>query len=142
MILAAVLGMFGVISTLFGMHCSKMGGDNYSLKGRIVILSGVCHLLQGLCTMVAVSWYAFTITQEFFDPLYSGIKYEMGSGLYTGWSSALLALCSGSLLSCACNRGTAENEIVRRPQPLTRSLKTGRFLSESVSSQYEMNEYV
>lgn len=30
--------------------------------------------VSGLCTMIAVSWYAFNITQEFFDPLYPGIK--------------------------------------------------------------------
>lgn len=28
----------------------------------------------GLCGMVAISWYAFNITQEFFDPLYPGTK--------------------------------------------------------------------
>ncbi|XP_076131021.1 claudin-15-like [Alosa pseudoharengus] len=142
MISAIVLGTFGIISTMFGMQCSKAGGDNYILKGRIVTLGGLCFLLQGLCTVVAVSWYAFTITQEFFDPLYPGIKYEIGKGLYIGWSSAVLALCSGSLLLCTCNLETAENKIALPPQPHTKSHKTSRSLSESTCSQYEKNAYV
>lgn len=32
-------------------------------------------LILGLCTMISVSWYAFNITQVFFDPLYPGTKY-------------------------------------------------------------------
>ncbi|XP_031428385.1 claudin-15-like isoform X2 [Clupea harengus] len=137
-----VLGTFGITSTLFGMQCSKVGGDNYTFKGRIVTLGGLCFLLQGLSTIVGVSWYAFNITQEFFDPLYPGIKYEIGNGLYIGWSSALLALCGGFLLLWACNLGTSENIITLPSQPLTRSHKIGRSQSQSTCSQYEMNAYV
>lgn len=28
----------------------------------------------GLCTMIAISWYAANITQEFFDQFYPGTK--------------------------------------------------------------------
>lgn len=31
-------------------------------------------LSKGMCTMVGVSWYAFNITQEFFDPFHPGIR--------------------------------------------------------------------
>lgn len=31
-------------------------------------------LPPGICGMVAVSWYAFNITRDFFDPLYAGTK--------------------------------------------------------------------
>lgn len=29
---------------------------------------------KGMCTLVSVSWYAFNITQDFFDPFYPGTK--------------------------------------------------------------------
>ncbi|KAL7837868.1 hypothetical protein AOLI_G00262720 [Acnodon oligacanthus] len=37
-------------------------------EGKNRCTGGVFFILQGLCTMIAVSWYAFNITQEFFDP--------------------------------------------------------------------------
>lgn len=98
-------------------------------------------------------------------------RYEIGNGLYIGWSSALLALCGGFLLLWACNLGTSENIMcvsihmlwiqqtcvfhfpiilfssfffcrTLPSQPLTRSHKIGRSQSQSTCSQYEMNAYV
>lgn len=45
----------------------------------VTAVKGVSHLcafqtLVGLCSMVAVSWYAAMITAQFFDPLYAGTK--------------------------------------------------------------------
>uniref|UniRef100_A0A8C9VNK5 Claudin n=1 Tax=Scleropages formosus TaxID=113540 RepID=A0A8C9VNK5_SCLFO len=57
MITAIVLGACGVLATLVGMRCSKAGGENYVLKGRIAGVGGVLFVLQGLCTMISVSWY-------------------------------------------------------------------------------------
>ncbi|KAJ8008330.1 hypothetical protein DPEC_G00103710 [Dallia pectoralis] len=108
MISAIVCGTVGLIVTLIGMQCSKAAGQNLVLKGRIAGVGGVLFLLQGLCTMIAVSWYAFNITQTFFDPLYPGTKYEIGEGLYIGWCSAVLAIIGGSCLTCSCQLGTSE----------------------------------
>lgn len=118
MITAVVLGTFGLVSGLIGMQCSKAGGDNLTLKGKIAGTGGVMFILQGkgkrikieirkvsspstvsewlkvvclvfgpnagLCTMIAVSWYAFNITQDFFDPFYPGIKWDRGT---QGWNN-------------------------------------------------------
>ncbi|XP_043953208.1 claudin-15-like isoform X2 [Gambusia affinis] len=108
MIASIPFGTFGLVGSLVGIKCSKAGGENYVLKGRIAGTAGVLFILQGLCTMVSVSWYAFNITQEFFDPFYPGIKYEIGEGLYIGWCSALLAITGGVCLSCSCKVGTKE----------------------------------
>ncbi|XP_041840366.1 claudin-15-like [Melanotaenia boesemani] len=78
MIILIVLGTFGLVAALIGVQCSKAGGENYVLKGRIAGTAGVLFILQGVCTMVSVSWYAFNITQDFFDPFYPGIRYEIG----------------------------------------------------------------
>ncbi|KAF3840719.1 hypothetical protein F7725_006581, partial [Dissostichus mawsoni] len=102
MIAAIVFGTFGLVATLVGMKCSKIGGENYVLKGRIAAIGGVFFLLQGICTVIAISWYAANITQQFFDQFYPGTKYEIGEGLYIGWSSGTLAICGGACLLCAC----------------------------------------
>ncbi|XP_061607571.1 claudin-15-like isoform X1 [Phyllopteryx taeniolatus] len=141
MIAAIVFGTLGLVGTLVGMQCSKIGGDNYVLKGRIAAIGGVFFLLQGMCTMIAVSWYAANITQEFFDQFYAGTKYEIGEGLYIGWSSAVLALCGGGCLICTCSFNEPGE---KRPYPYQPSSR-GRALSttsRSAPSNYGRNAYV
>ncbi|KAM9441185.1 claudin-15-like isoform 2-T2 [Clarias gariepinus] len=142
MIASIVLGTFGLIFTLIGMQCSKIGGENYLVKGRIAVVGGVFFILQGLCTMIAVSWYAFNITQEFFDPLYPGTKFEIGDGLYIGWCSATLALIAGCCLMCVCGNNSS-----REKTPyLYQSQHRGTPYTTSVVSQqpnsYNRNAYV
>ncbi|KAK2911462.1 hypothetical protein Q8A67_003595 [Cirrhinus molitorella] len=152
MITSIVLGTFGLAATLVGMQCSKIGGENYVMKGRIAGTGGVFFILQGLCTMIAVSWYAFNITQEFFDPLYPGTKYEIGEGLYIGWSSATMALCGGSCLLCSCGMRSPEEEKRQSHlqnfrsysyQPQSRhTIQTVSATSNVPSSQYGLSAYV
>lgn len=47
MITSIVFGKFGLVATLAGMRCSKIGGENYILKGRIAATGGLFFLLQG-----------------------------------------------------------------------------------------------
>lgn len=47
MITSIVLGTFGLLAGLIGIQCSKAGGDNLVLKGRIAGTGGVFFLLQG-----------------------------------------------------------------------------------------------
>lgn len=47
MIASIVFGTFGLVATLSGMQCSKIGGENYVLKGRIAAIGGVFFLMQG-----------------------------------------------------------------------------------------------
>ncbi|XP_062341372.1 claudin-15-like isoform X2 [Osmerus eperlanus] len=157
MITSIVLGSLGIVAALVGMQCTKAGGEDYVLKGRIAGLGGMLFLLQGLCTMISVSWYAYNITQEFFDPFYPGTKYEIGEGLYIGWCSATLAICGGSCLLCSCKLGTPEEKLRYTYQPPTRgTVFSGHsapqpptrgtvFPGTSVSqtpSQYGRNAYV
>ncbi|XP_034746829.1 claudin-15-like [Etheostoma cragini] len=143
MITSIVFGTFGLVATLAGMKCSKIGGENYVLKGRIAAIGGVFYLLQGICTMIAVSWYAATITQEFFDPFYPGIKYEIGTGLYIGWFSATLAIFGGACLLCSCTVNTPDEKISYSCQPSSKEhvlLNTAR--SQTVSSNSGRNVYI
>ncbi|KAM9781019.1 claudin-15-like isoform 1-T1 [Syngnathus typhle] len=141
MIASIVFGTFGLVGTLVGMQCSKIGGENYILKGRIATIGGVFFLLQGMCTMIAISWYAANITQEFFDQFYPGTKYEIGEGLYIGWSSAILALCGGGCLMFLCSCKEPGEKVPYPYQPSSR----GRVLStasRSAPSNYGRNAYV
>ncbi|XP_078122050.1 claudin-15-like [Sander vitreus] len=143
MITSIVFGTFGLMATLVGMRCSKIGGEKYVLKGRIAAIGGVFFLLQGICTMIAVSWYAATITQQFFDQFYQGIKYEIGVGLYIGWFSATLAICGGTCLMCSCKVNTPNKKIPYPCQPSSRGhvlLTVAR--SQTVSSNYGKNVYI
>lgn len=45
----------------------------YLTQDNVAVLF-VYLFTKGLCTMIAVSWYAFNITEEFFDPFYPGTK--------------------------------------------------------------------
>lgn len=47
MIASIVFGTFGLMAALIGMQCSKAGGDNLVLKGRIAGTAGVMFILQG-----------------------------------------------------------------------------------------------
>ncbi|XP_033833831.1 claudin-15-like isoform X2 [Periophthalmus magnuspinnatus] len=143
MIAAIVFGTFGLVATLVGMQCSKIGGENYVLKGRIAAIGGVFFLLQGICTMIAVSWYAANITQQFFDQFYPGTKYEIGEGLYIGWSSATLAICGGACLLFACKGKQKDEKLPYTYQPSSRShVFSVMAPSQSVPSNYGRNAYV
>ncbi|KAM9331795.1 claudin-15b [Pholidichthys leucotaenia] len=143
MIASIVFGTFGLVATLVGMQCSKVGGENYVLKGRFAAVGGVFFLLQGLCTMIAVSWYAASITQEFFNELYLGTKYEIGEGLYIGWASATLAICGGSCLLFACKTKTDNEKISYPYQQASRGhVLPSVAMSQSAPSNYGRNAYV
>ncbi|XP_061902338.1 claudin-15-like [Entelurus aequoreus] len=142
MIASIVFGTFGLVGTIVGMQCSKIGGENYVLKGRIAAIGGVFFLLQGLCTMIAVSWYAANITQEFFDQFYAGTKYEIGEGLYIGWSSATLAMCGGACLMCACRFKEPGEKMPYPYQPSSRGRVLSTVASQSAHTNYGRNAYV
>nr|XP_015196100.1 PREDICTED: claudin-15-like isoform X2 [Lepisosteus oculatus] len=135
MIVSVVMGALGLVSGIVGLQCTKLGGDNYMLKGRLAGLGGVFFLLQGLCTMISVSWYAFNITQEFFDPFYPGTKYELGQGLYIGWGSAVLAIGGGVCLLCACRQESEGKVSGYAYQPSKGSQRNPH-------NQYDHNSYV
>ncbi|XP_041118699.1 claudin-19-like isoform X1 [Polyodon spathula] len=105
MIVSLLLGLGGIIVALLGLKCTKIGSTNEQTKGKIALSGGVCLIVSGLCSIIPVSWYAYQITQEFYNPLYGGTKYELGPALYMGWGGAILAILGGSFLCCSCTQG-------------------------------------
>ncbi|XP_072799266.1 claudin-15 [Vicugna pacos] len=117
MITAILLGFLGLFLGMVGLRCTNIGGLELSRKAKLAATAGALHILAGICGMVAISWYAFNITRDFFDPLYPGTKYELGPALYLGWSASLLAILGGICLcsSCCCARDEDPAASVRLP---------------------------
>uniref|UniRef100_A0A8D2IM78 Uncharacterized protein n=2 Tax=Varanus komodoensis TaxID=61221 RepID=A0A8D2IM78_VARKO len=74
MISALVLGFLGLLCGMVGLQCTKVADDNPNAKVKLAVLGGCMFVLAGICSMVTVSWYAFNITRDFFNPLFVGTK--------------------------------------------------------------------
>ncbi|CAJ0924696.1 unnamed protein product [Ranitomeya imitator] len=68
MVVAMLLGFIGIIISVVGMKCTKVGDNNPVTKDRIAVSGGILFLLAGLLTLIAVSWYATQVTHDFFNP--------------------------------------------------------------------------
>ncbi|KAF7218366.1 claudin-19 [Nothobranchius furzeri] len=104
MIASLLLGLASIVVSVLGLKCTKIGGASEQVKGQMVLSGGIMFILSGVFTLSAVSWFAAGVIQDFYNPLYAGVRFELGSGLYLGWASSCLALLGGSLLCCSCRR--------------------------------------
>ncbi|XP_051483004.1 claudin-15-like isoform X2 [Apus apus] len=102
MICSILLGFLATVLTLLGLKCTNIGLSDEEAKMKFTVTGGFLYILGGLCSMVAVSWYAAMVTAQFFDQLYAGTKYELGGALYLGWAGSVLYLLGGILLTCSC----------------------------------------
>ncbi|XP_074860340.1 claudin-19-like [Carettochelys insculpta] len=105
MIISIILGLVATVLSLFGLRCIQVQMSNENTKVKISVTGGAIFILAGLCSMVAVSWYAARITAHFFDPIYSGTKYELGDALYLGWAGSILSMLGGIFLTCSYRGG-------------------------------------
>ncbi|NXS10422.1 CLD19 protein, partial [Neodrepanis coruscans] len=104
MISSIVLGFIATVLSLLGLKCTNIGLSDEDGKMKFTVTGGFIFILGGLCSMVAVSWYAAMITAQFFDQFYNGTKYELGGALYLGWAGSVLFMLGGILLTCSCKR--------------------------------------
>ncbi|XP_023653937.1 claudin 15-like a [Paramormyrops kingsleyae] len=105
MIIALVLGLISVFISMMGLKCIKIGSASDPTKSKIASTGGVMFILSGFTSITAASWYASRVVQEFYNPLYGGIKFELGVGLYMAWAGASVAILGGALLCCSCRAG-------------------------------------
>ncbi|KAM8851439.1 claudin 15-like a [Spinachia spinachia] len=104
MIMSLLLGLGSMVVSLLGLKCIKIGSATDQSKAKIAVCGGVLSMLAGLCCMIAVSWYAYRVVQDFHNPFFGGVKFEMSTGLYLGWGASCLALLAGGFLCSACKR--------------------------------------
>uniref|UniRef100_A0A3P8RZT0 Claudin n=1 Tax=Amphiprion percula TaxID=161767 RepID=A0A3P8RZT0_AMPPE len=106
MIISLLLGLGCIIVSLLGLKCIKIGSSTDQAKAKIAATGGILSFLAGLCCMIACSWYAYQVVQDFNDPFYGGVRFELGTGLYLGWAGSSLAILGGALLCTACKRAS------------------------------------
>uniref|UniRef100_UPI0037E79C8C claudin 15-like a n=1 Tax=Semicossyphus pulcher TaxID=241346 RepID=UPI0037E79C8C len=106
MIISLLLGLGCMIVSLLGLKCIKIGSTSDQSKAKIAATGGILSIFAGLCCMIAVSWYAYQVVQDFNNPFFGGVKFELGTGLYMGWGGASLGMLGGGLLCSACRRAT------------------------------------
>ncbi|XP_053410632.1 claudin-15 isoform X3 [Nycticebus coucang] len=147
MITAILLGFLGLFLSILGLRCTTIGNMVFSRKAKLAATAGALHMLAGVCGMVAISWYAFNITREFFDPLYPGTKYELGPALYLGWSASLLSILGGICLCSTCCCGPDEDTAASAHLPYKASGSVVPFAAsgeegDSSFGKYGKNAYV
>ncbi|POI31394.1 hypothetical protein CIB84_004857 [Bambusicola thoracicus] len=101
MIISILLGFIAAVVSLLGLKCTNVGLSDEDEKVKVAVTGGFLFILGGLCSMVAVSWYAAMITAQF-NPLYTETKYELGDALYLGWAGSVLCMLGGIFLTCSC----------------------------------------
>ncbi|KAM6356464.1 claudin-19-like isoform 1-T1 [Alca torda] len=102
----AEMRMLSILCIAFTARLNEMNAWSWFKAATALKESLICVcfklFLVGLCSMVAVSWYAAMVTAQFFDPLFAGTKYELGDALYLGWAGSVLYMLGGILLTCSC----------------------------------------
>ncbi|XP_048372390.1 claudin-15 [Sphaerodactylus townsendi] len=151
MITALVLGFFGILFAMVGMKCTKVVEENPNVKAKMAAIGGSLFVMTGICGMVTISWYAFNITRDFFNPLFAGTKYEIGPALYLGWSASLLAIIGGGFLFSSCRAHSSPEKSYNYPYKGTKSAASAPNMTPvrprvdsttSSAGKYGKNAYV
>ncbi|XP_062392890.1 claudin-7-B-like [Sardina pilchardus] len=118
MIVGIIVTVFGLGVSTMGMKCTTCGGDDKSKKSRIAMTGGIILVIGALCSIVACSWFAHRIIQDFYNPFTPvNTKYEFGSAIFIAWAGAFLDILGGAMLAASCPRGksTPKYPISRPP---------------------------
>ncbi|XP_037538403.1 claudin 15-like a [Nematolebias whitei] len=106
MIISLLLGLACMIVSMFGLKCIKIGSATDESKAKMAVAGGILSILAGLCCILACSWYGVQVVQEFYNPAFGGVRFELGTGLYMGWGGGSLSVLGGAMLCSACKRAT------------------------------------
>uniref|UniRef100_H1A3S3 Claudin n=1 Tax=Taeniopygia guttata TaxID=59729 RepID=H1A3S3_TAEGU len=103
MVISLLLGFFGIIVSVMGMKCTKVGEEDPVTKSRIAVAGGVLFILSGKAALAFIhQWYRNPQTPFNTDRGMGEVWYEFGSALFVGWGAASLSMLGGSLLCCSC----------------------------------------
>ncbi|XP_012685421.1 claudin-7-B [Clupea harengus] len=106
MIVGILVTVAGLGVATMGMKCTNCGGEDKTKKSRIAMTGGIILLIGALCAIVACSWFAHRIIQDFYNPFTPvNTKYEFGSAIFIAWAGAFLDVLGGAMLAASCPRG-------------------------------------
>ncbi|XP_056905005.1 claudin-4-like isoform X2 [Takifugu flavidus] len=102
MVVSIITGIVGLVLAFAGGKCTNLIPEK-RVKARVSVAAGVMLIISGLLCIIAVSWTASIIIQDFYNPqLIDAQKRELGASLYIGWGAGALLLLGGGLLCASC----------------------------------------
>ncbi|CAL8363295.1 unnamed protein product [Merluccius merluccius] len=101
MVGSLLVGLVSLVLSILGLRCTQLGRVSPQTKSTLTLTGGTLFLLSGVLGLVAVSWYASRVVQDFYNPYLAGARFELGAGLYQGWAASCLCLLGGALLCCS-----------------------------------------
>lgn len=91
-------GVVAIGLMVVGTRCTNFFRNEWNRKARIGIVAGVVYIIAGILCLIAVSWLAYTIIQNFYNPeVISASKGELGACIYIGWVAGFLLVLGGGL---------------------------------------------
>ncbi|XP_024150032.1 claudin-10 [Oryzias melastigma] len=91
---ALSLGMLGFVLSLLGMECTYIGGKELS-KHRKIYAGGCCHIISGALSAAGYGVYAQYVSVEYFNPNFTGLKFDLGTPLFLGWVGSAFHMAGG-----------------------------------------------
>lgn len=137
MVIGCMFGFLGYLLSNVGLACTSMMADSPESKRKVAITGGTFWLLNGLCTGVAVSFYAALVVQDFYQSGgmsgqglgssggvntmgASGTRFVYGTALFLGWASMVLGLIGGACqISATCSDNDDDDDDFGAPLPNT-----------------------
>lgn len=102
LVFSILVGIAGILVALVSGKCTNFIAEE-SGKVKASIVSGVLLMVSGVLCLITVSWTAFIIVNDFYNPLLlDAQRRELGASLYLGWAAGLLLLLGGGLLCGSC----------------------------------------
>ncbi|KAG8511449.1 Claudin-18, partial [Galemys pyrenaicus] len=121
MIVGIVLGVIGLLVSIFALKCIRIGNMEDSAKANMTLTSGIMFIISGVCAIAGVSVFANMLVTNFWMStanMYTGMggmvqtvqtRYTFGSALFVGWVAGGLTLIGGVMMCIAC-RGLVPEE--------------------------------
>lgn len=129
---ALVVGMLGFVMSLLGMECTFIGGKDMS-KHKKIFFGGFCHIISGTLSTSAYVLYAMYVSGEFFNPNFTGLRFNLGTPLFLGWVGSAFQTTGGMFYLVSVCRLLCNDEpmIIAAPSEAKKSTASPSFVSKT-----------
>ncbi|XP_048190943.1 claudin-18 [Perognathus longimembris pacificus] len=121
MIVGIVLGVIGILVSIFALKCIRIGSMEDSAKAKMTLTSGILFIISGVCAIIGVSVFANMLVTNFWMStanMYGSMggmvqtvqtRYTFGAALFVGWVAGGLTLIGGVMMCIACRGLTPDD---------------------------------